>query len=30
VLPVNSFDDLQLRSGEARGRIVLFNVPYTS
>ena len=30
VLPVNSFEDLQARSAEARGRIVLFNVPYTS
>jgi carboxypeptidase Q len=30
VLPVNSFEDLQSRSGEAKGRIVLFNVPYTN
>ena len=30
VLPVSSFEDLQSRSAEARGRIVLFNVPYTS
>jgi len=30
VLPVNSFEDLQSRSAEAKGRIVLFNVPYTS
>src|SRR5215216_3106787 len=30
VLPVNSFEDLQSRSADARGRIVLFNVPYTS
>ena len=30
VLPVNSFEDLQARSAEAKGRIVLFNVPYTS
>jgi carboxypeptidase Q len=30
VLPVNSFEDLQARSADAKGRIVLFNVPYTS
>jgi carboxypeptidase Q len=30
VLPVNSFEDLQSRAAEARGRIVLFNVPYTN
>src|SRR6188508_436465 len=30
VLPVNSFEDLQSRSTEAKGRIVLFNVPYTN
>lgn len=30
VLPVNSFEDLQTHSAEAKGRIVLFNVPYTS
>jgi carboxypeptidase Q len=30
VLPVNSFEDLQARSTEAKGRIVLFNVPYTN
>jgi carboxypeptidase Q len=30
VLPVNSFEDLQFRSAEAKGRIVLFNVPYTN
>ena len=30
VLPVNSFEDLQARAADARGRIVLFNVPYTS
>jgi carboxypeptidase Q len=30
VLPVNSFEDLQARSAEAKGRIVLFNVPYTN
>jgi carboxypeptidase Q len=30
VLPVNSFEDLQSRAIEAKGRIVLFNVPYTS
>jgi carboxypeptidase Q len=30
VLPVSSFDDLRARAHEARGRIVLFNVPYTT
>ena len=30
VLPVNSFEDLQARAADARGRIVLFNVPYTN
>lgn len=30
VLPVSGFEDLQARAAEARGRIVLFNVPYTS
>ena len=30
VLPVTSFDDLRARQTEARGRIVLFDVPYTS
>ena len=30
VLVVGSFDDLRSRSAEARGRIVLFNVPYSS
>src|SRR3954462_12597370 len=30
VLPVNSFEDLQARSADAKGRIVLFNVPYTN
>ena len=30
VLPVTSFDDLHAKNGEARGRIVLFNVPYAS
>jgi len=30
VLPVASFDELRTRSAEARGRIVLFNVPYSS
>ena len=30
VLPVTSFDDLRLRQAEARGRIVLFDVPYTT
>ena len=30
VLVVTSFDDLHTRSAEARGRIVLFNVPYTN
>jgi carboxypeptidase Q len=30
VLPVDSFEDLQSHSSLARGRIVLFNVPYTS
>jgi len=30
VLPVSSFDDLRGRGSEAKGRIVLFNVPYSS
>jgi carboxypeptidase Q len=30
VLPVTNFDDLRLRSVEAKGRIVLFNVPYST
>jgi carboxypeptidase Q len=30
VLVVSSFDDLQTRRAEARGRIVLFNVPFTT
>jgi carboxypeptidase Q len=30
VLPVNSFEDLQARATDAKGRIVLFNVPYTN
>lgn len=30
VLPVSSFDDLRGRSTEAKGRIVLFNVPFTN
>ena len=30
VLPVTSFDDLRAKAAEARGRIVLFDVPYTS
>lgn len=30
VLVVNSFDDLRARGSEARGRIVLFNAPFTS
>jgi carboxypeptidase Q len=30
VLVVTSFDDLQARSASARGRIVLFNVPFTT
>jgi carboxypeptidase Q len=30
VLPVTSFDDLRLRQADARGRIVLFDVPYTT
>jgi carboxypeptidase Q len=30
VLVVNSFDDLHDKSASARGRIVLFNVPYTN
>ena len=30
VLPVTSFDDLRARQSEARGRIVLFDVPYTN
>jgi carboxypeptidase Q len=30
ILHVTSFDDLRNRSADARGRIVLFNVPYTN
>ena len=30
VLPVTSFDDLRAKAAQARGRIVLFNVPYTT
>src|SRR5688572_17130288 len=30
VLVVSSFDDLRVKGADARGRIVLFNVPYTS
>jgi carboxypeptidase Q len=30
VLVVNSFDDLTRRAAEARGKIVLFNVPFTN
>lgn len=30
VLPVTSFDDLRAKANEARGRIVLFNVPYST
>ena len=30
VLPVSSFDDLRARQAEVRGRIVLFDVPYTT
>ena len=30
VLPVTSFDDLRARAADARGRIVLFNVGYTT
>jgi carboxypeptidase Q len=30
VLVVSSFDDLRSRGGEAKGRIVLFNAPFTS
>ena len=30
VLPVASFDDLRVRQADARGRIVLFDVPYTN
>jgi len=30
VLVVGSFDELQRRAGEARGKIVLFDVPFTS
>ena len=30
VMPVASFDDLRARQAEARGRIVLFDVPYTN
>jgi carboxypeptidase Q len=30
VLVVNSFDDLRARAAEAKGRIVLFNAPFTS
>ena len=30
VIVVNSFEDLEARSSEAKGKIVLFNVPFTS
>ncbi len=30
VLVVTSFEDLERRKGEARGRIVLFDVPFTT
>jgi carboxypeptidase Q len=30
VLVVSSFDDLEAKAAQAKGRIVLFNVPYTS
>jgi carboxypeptidase Q len=30
VLPVTSFDDLRTKQADARGRIVLFDVPYTT
>lgn len=30
VLVVGSFEDLRVRAGEAKGKIVLFNVPFTS
>jgi carboxypeptidase Q len=30
VLVVSSFEDLQARAGEAKGKIVLFNVPFTT
>ncbi|NNE34358.1 MAG: peptidase M28 family protein, partial [Rhodothermales bacterium] len=30
VLVVSSFDDLEARAADARGKIVLFNVPFTS
>jgi carboxypeptidase Q len=30
VFPVSSFDDLRSRAADAKGRIVLFNVPYTN
>ena len=30
VLPVNSFDDLRAHASEVRGRIVLFNAPFTT
>jgi carboxypeptidase Q len=30
VLPVTSFDDLRARAADARGRIVLFNVPFST
>ena len=30
VLPVSSFDDLRVKQADARGRIVLFDVPYTT
>lgn len=30
VLPVRSFEDLRAKSADARGRIVLFDVPYTT
>jgi carboxypeptidase Q len=29
VLPVASFDDLEAKAAQAKGRVVLFNVPYT-
>jgi carboxypeptidase Q len=30
VIPVTSFDDLRAKASEVRGRIVLFNIPYTT
>jgi carboxypeptidase Q len=30
VLPIDSFDDLRARQSEVRGRIVLFNAPFTN